>query len=665
VARRTSSLTYRDIAGVSKALRDGILLHNQGRLSEAEQRYQRVLAANGRHFDALYRLGLIRLHQARFGNAADLFRHALKADRNSVEALHHLAVALAGLERFDEAIKLYEKTLALKPDHPEAHNNLAHSQQLLGRNDEALAHYEKALAIKPAYVEARNNFGALLQTLGRLSEAVPQYQAAIAARPDFTTAHKNLGNVLDALNRHEEAAIHFERALALHADDTEALIGLGNTFLKLERPDAAAAQFAKVRARNPASAEALNGLGSAAHMLGRTEEAINHYDMALTIRPNDSETHRNLGEAYLALGQLEKAHAAMETALALASRKAGYYWNLANSKRFTENDPHLAALEALNEQSGSLTEGEQIDLHFALGKAHSDLGAHVRSFHHLLSGNRLMRQCLSYNEAKVLGQFEEMRQSFTPSLMEKMQGSGDPSQAPVFIIGMPRSGTTLIEQIIASHPKVYGGGELREMAYLAERFRGSCGIELSEDVLASSGGRLRRLGSDYVQAVRRLAPEAERITDKMPGNFLLAGLIHLALPNARIIHACRDVRDTAFSCFSLLFARGQPYSYDLSELGRYCRSYQKLMAHWHEVIPGVILDVHYEAVVEDLEQQARRVIAHCGLAWDSACLDFYRTQRSVRTASAAQVRQPIYRSSVGRWRLHERALQPLLEALDA
>jgi hypothetical protein len=175
---------------------------------------------------------------------------------------------------------------------------------------------------------------------------------------------------------------------------------------------------------------------------------------------------------------------------------------------------------------------------------------------------------------------------------------------------------------------------------------------------------LRRLGADYLHAVRQLAPAAERITDKMPGNFLLAGLIHLALPNARIIHACRDLRDTAFSCFSLLFTGGQSYSFDLGELGRYCRGYQKLMAHWHAVMPGVILDVHYEEVVGDLEPQARRIITHCGLDWDDACLDFYRTQRSVRTASAAQVRQPIYHSSIGRWRPHEASLQPLLQALE-
>ena len=245
-------------------------------------------------------------------------------------------------------------------------------------------------------------------------------------------------------------------------------------------------------------------------------------------------------------------------------------------------------------------------------------------------------------------------------------GLGNPSAAPIFIVGMPRSGTTLIEQILASHPKVFGAGELREMANLAGRIGGADAAAFPEAVQALSGEELRRIGEQYVQAVTRLAPGAERITDKMPGNFSLAGLIHLALPNARIIHACRDPRDTAFSCFSLLFSGTLEFTYDLAELGRYYRAYLKLMAHWREVLPqGIMLEVQYEDVVRDLESQARRIIAHCGLEWDDACLSFYKTERSVRTASATQVRQPIYQSSIGRWRLHEEELQPLLRELPS
>jgi hypothetical protein len=231
---------------------------------------------------------------------------------------------------------------------------------------------------------------------------------------------------------------------------------------------------------------------------------------------------------------------------------------------------------------------------------------------------------------------------------------------------MPRSGTTLVEQILASHPKVFGAGELPDIAKAVARLSGTDGAPqgFPEVVSSMTGEQLRQLGASYVSAIQALAPKAERITDKMPNNFRLAALIHLALPNARIIHTRRHPVDTCLSCFSLLFAGDHPYSYDLAELGRYYRAYEALMEHWRDILPeGVMLEVQYEDITADLDAQARQIVAHCGLEWDDACLAFYKTQRPVRTASAAQVRQPIYRTSVGRWRPYKDLLGPLIEAL--
>ncbi len=647
-----------------RALYEASVLHNEGQLAEAEKRYQKILLADDCNFDALYRLGLIRVQQGRFGDAAKMFRRAIKADRRSADAHHHLGVALAGLRRHAEAIERYQHALALDPRLAEAHNNLAHSLQVLGRNQEAMGHYEQALAIKPDYPEAQNNLCVVLQTLGRPSEAIPHCLAAIAARPTYVEAHKNLGHILAGLNRQEEAAASYAKAIALRPNDVEARVGLGRALERLERLEEAVDQFKETLARAPDDVAALNGLGAAVHTLGRSEEALALHRRALALKPKDVEAHSKLGEVLLALGRTQEASTAMEKAVALSPRKAGYYWNLAYGKRFRDGDSHLAAMLRLSGRLASLNEEEQIDLHFALGKALGDLGRHEESFRHLVEGNALMRRRLPYDEGKALGRFERMRRVFTPALMHEKSGLGDPSQQPVFIIGLPRSGTTLIEQILASHPKVFGAGELYEMTRLAERVRAADGSAIPEAVAAMSGAALQQLGGDYLRAVSRLAPQAERITDKMPGNFALAGLIHLALPNARIIHACRDPRDTAFSCFSLLFARGQAFSYDLAELGRYCRAYGTLMAHWRAVLGAAMLEVAYEELVGDLEGQARRIVAYCGLDWHDACLAFHRTQRSVRTASAAQVRTPIYQSSVGRWRVHQDRLQPLLAALE-
>ena len=254
---------------------------------------------------------------------------------------------------------------------------------------------------------------------------------------------------------------------------------------------------------------------------------------------------------------------------------------------------------------------------------------------------------------------------FTPELMKEKSGLGDPSSVPVFIIGMPRSGTTLLEQILASHPEVFGAGELVNMAKTVANLADVSSSAFPQFMSSIGGEQLHRVGENYVAAVRALAPNAVRITDKMPQNFYFAGLIHLALPNARIIHAQRDPVDTCLSCFSKLFSREHAYAYDLAELGRYYRAYESLMAHWRELLPeDVMLEVRYEEVTADFENQARRIITHCGLEWDEACLAFHNTQRPIRTASVVQVRQPIYHSSVGRWRTYEHLLEPLISALQ-
>ena len=305
-------------------------------------------------------------------------------------------------------------------------------------------------------------------------------------------------------------------------------------------------------------------------------------------------------------------------------------------------------------------------MHFSLGKAYADLGQNERSFRHFLVGNALKRRDTAYDEPAMLGFFDRVRAAFTPALMQSKAGLGDPSTVPVFIVGMPRSGTTLVEQILASHPNVFGAGEREDFTRAVDSLPslndGSLGFP--EAVPALSGETLRQLGAGYLAGIAAAAPDAARITDKMPGNFPYVGLIHLTLPNARIIHLRRDPIDTCLSCFSILFAVGQPQTYDLAELGRYYRAYAALMQHWRRVLPaGVMLEVQYEDVVADVAQQARRIVAHCGLPWDDACLAFHRTQRPVRTASAAQVRQEIYPTSVGRWRRYGDLLQPLIKEL--
>ena len=644
-----------------------VVLHGQGRLRAAEELYEHVLKSDSRHLDSIYHLGLIRLQQNRFADAEVFFRRAVKIDGKSADAQHHLAIALTGIGQLDESIAHYQKALQLRPHDAAAHNNFGYVLQKLDRHEDAAKHYREALSINPGYPEAHNNLGNALQSLERVEEAIEHYRQALTLRPNYAEAHNNLGSALAVHNRHEEAIENCEKAIALAPGTAEAHMNLANSLGATERPQAALTHYQKAIALDPVNAEACSRAAFMLFHLGRVHEAIAHCEKALTIKPDHVEALKNLGVALRALGRVDEAIQSFEKSIAAAPRKAaGLYYILATSKRISASDPHFAAMQQMADEMGSLNVEHQIGLHFALGKAYADIGDHQRSFQHLLHGNALKRQqFVEHDETKLLERFGRIRAIFTKQLLADRKSVGDSSAVPVFIIGMPRSGTSLVEQILASHPKVFGGGERYELGDLVQDMAGSNGAEFPEAVADLSGEELRGLGTAYVRAMQSLASGAERITDKMPSNFFYAGLIHLMLPNARIIHTRRDPRDTAMSCFSLLFAMGHPHTYDLAELGRYIRAYEKLMEHWRQVLPkGAMIEVQYEELVGNLETEAKRIVEYCGLEWNDACLSFHKTKRPVRTASVIQVRQPIYNSSVGRWRPYERELEPFLRALS-
>jgi tetratricopeptide (TPR) repeat protein len=451
------------------------------------------------------------------------------------------------------------------------------------------------------------------------------------------------------------------QGLKLNPEAAEVLFSTANVSYELKRYEEALDSYDRALAIRPDFAHALGNRGNVLFELKRYEEALDSYDRALAIQPDFAEAYHGRGNALRTFGRIKEALPLLEKAVELAPHRGKFVGSLVESKRFVDGDPHLGLIETLARDIGSLSEEDQIYLHFALGKVYADLGQHERSFSHLIEGNRLKRKQIVYDEAAELARLERTRALFTAEVMRKARGCGDPSRVPVFIVGMPRSGTTLVEQILAAHPMVYGAGELSDFEAVLAGLRGS--------IAARSGlGReeLHQIGIRYLQRLRATAPSAERIIDKRLENFRYVGLIHLALPNARIVHVRRDPLDTCISCFSILFMHNyQPFSYDLAELGRYYRANAALMEHWREVLPSEqMLEVQYEELVVNFEPLARRIVAYCGLEWDAACLEFHKTKRPVWTASVIQVRQPIYRSSIGRWKAYEDMLRPLSEALE-
>ena len=652
-------------SSVAEFLATGRKLHQVGSLAEAEVLYRRVLADQPNHADALNLLGTLAHQTGRHELAIEAISQAIQQNGENPDYFFNLGGVFYGHGKLDQAVAAYHQAINIKRDFVEARYNLGIALKDQGKLDEAVEAYRQAIRIRPDFVEAHYNLGIALHEQGRRDEAIVAWRRAISFKPDHARAHYNLGMALYEQGMRDEAIAAYRHAISIKADDAKAHLKLGKALYEQGRRDEATAAYRQAIRFKPELDEAYYNLGVLLSEEGGLDEAIAAWRQVISIKPDHAKAHYSLGLGLIDQGKLDEARSVLERAVALAPRSAAAYRVLGETKRFSTTDPHLVAMQKLAREMASLSPDDQIELHFALAKAYEDLGEHEQSVLHLINGNALKRQQINYDEIATLNLFRRIQEAFTPGLMHDKRNMGDPSPVPVFIVGMPRSGTTLIEQILASHPQVFGAGELDKIGNaVAQLWADDVSVRYPEVVSSMTNERFRQFGANYVSAIRGLAPEAERIINKMPLNFAYVGLIHFALPNARIIHVHRDPLDTCFSCFSKLFAGEQRFSYDLGELGRFYRAYESVMEHWRRVLPsGVMLEVQYEQLITDLEAEARRMVAHCGLSWNETCLSFQATQRPVRTASAVQVRQPIYRSSIGRWRPYARQLGPLIEAL--
>ena len=375
-----------------------------------------------------------------------------------------------------------------------------------------------------------------------------------------------------------------------------------------------------------------------------------------------------LGVAHSVLGQRAQALAAFDRALAVNPQSVPTYYNRSGMKRYKADDPELDLLEGLLNGQGDLPQHQRIMAHFTLGKAWMDVGDGAKAFRHLDAGNSLMRGTLSFDVDAKIAQMEMIPQVLTAQRIAHLKTGGDTSARPIFVVGMPRSGSTLVEQILASHPAVSGAGEITAFRVLVQNLRGEDGQSLPYPQVA---GMLTpevagKMGAGYVHLTQRWAEAGKlRLVDKFLENFWYAGLIHAVLPRARIIHCRRDAVDTCLSCYAMMFGGGQEFTFDQRELGRYWRAYDRLMDHWRAVLPpSHFIELQYEDMVQDMAATTRQVLERLNLPWDDACLSFHSTQRAVLTASSQQVRQPVHTASMGRWKPYAPYLQPLLQALD-
>ncbi len=602
----------------------------------------------------------------RLAEAIALYQRAVELKPDYAEAYNNLGNALGETGRHDEAVASLRQAIALRPDLAAIHSNLGLALAKLKLFEEAVASHEIAIKLQPGFAAAHNNLGMALKELGQADEAVAGYEQAIKLKPDFAEAHFNLGNVLKELHRLGEAAASYRRSIDLNSGLSEAHFNLGQVLQMLGYGDDAVASFRHVIELRPDYAAGHTALANALRVIDRSQEALECYARATAIDPDDAEAHYSHGTLLREMGSLEEAQAAFDRALAIDPHAIKTRLYLAKIATDTPNDGTIAEMEAMLSDSAR-SAADRTALLFALGTAEDKLGRYDEAFAHFLAANRLHHASVDYDEAKFRAQLERIRRVFTRQMFQHWAGGGSDSDLPIFIFGAPRSGTTLVEQILASHPQIYGAGEWDYIGSLLDvvRVSSSPAARFPEFVPALTPEDLRRLGEAYVERLQGHAPTAQRITDKGLANYLYVGLIRLMLPKAKILHVVRNPMDACVSAFCLSFVRNAVgFSYELGELGRHYRLYREMMDHWNQVLPqGCMLDVRYEDLVENMEGQTRRILDYCGLPWDDRCLAFYDAERAVRTASLTQVRQPIYRSSIARWQRYRAHLGPLIEAL--
>ena len=679
-----------------------------GRLQEAEQILRQVLQVNANHAHAIHLLGVIAYQADKPALALELMAKAIAIEPNVALFNCNLAEMSRQQGLLDDAIHYGRCAVALDPSMATAHSNLGVALYDTKQYDEAEACHQKALGLMPEIIQSINNIGSIHRARKALKEAAKWYRHALDVNPNYLESLSNLGAVLVEDDQEDGAVAYLERALSLQPNYAEALCNLGLVRIKQEQLDRAVVLLERSINLKPGYPEALIGLARALHKQDRTEESVSLLKQATENAPDNPDAWCQLGSVYteqseaelaesaynkslkidpqmvdaisglshlrLESGDIEQAELLAKQAIAFRPDNLAARFQLAQVKKVKLGDDNLAALEAQVLEIDQLNDDKRISLHYALGKCYDDTKQYDKAFPHFMEGARIKRTKLKYDSDADAARIQRIIEIFDKPFFDARLGSGNASDLPVFVLGMPRSGTTLTEQIIASHPEVHGAGELRDLMEVVQQstIKNKVGKTAEqnyqpfpENLNSLSKDCISRWGQDYIARLHQHAPKAKRITDKMPANYMALGLIPLMLPNAKIIHVKRNPVDTCVSCFTRLFNRHQDATYNLAELGRHYSNYARLMQHWQQVLPqGSFIEVQYEDIVADLEAQARRLINFVGLEWDDACLDFHHTKRSIRTASVTQVRQPIYSSSVERWRNYEQYLGPLLAEIN-
>ena len=558
--------------------------------------------------------------------------------------------------KLEEAIEAYNKALSIKPEYADAYNNIGNALQLKGKLEEAIQAYKKALSIKPEYAEAYYNMGVVLQELVKPEEAIETYNKALSIKPDYAKAYNNMGIILKDQGKLDEAIESNNKALSIKPDFAEAYNNMGNALQEQGKLEKAMKAFKKAFSIEPNYADAHYNMGNALQEQGKLDEAIQAYNKVLSIKPEYAEAYYNMGVVFQEQGKLDEAIQVYTKALSIKPDYADLHRNLSSIKKYTEDDKHFLQVQEFFKQR-DLNENDKCHFSFALAKMYEDIGKLHQSYAHLSEGNTLRKKLLKYSINHDHELFTKLKNTQPHLLKNSLKINEKLIEAtPIFILGMPRSGTTLVEQIISSHSEVLGAGELNYVSQL--------GVNLSVDPKAINTGAISKFRQMYLSEVSKLSNGKRHITDKMPQNFRFVPLICAALPEAKIIHVKRNVAATCWSNFKQYFpTNGLGYCYDLKDVVDYYKLYNDLTEFWQLQYGDRIYKLNYEDLTTDQENQTRTLIKHIGLSWEDACLSPHKNKRSVRTTSQQQVRQKVYQGSSEAWRKYEPFLNGAFDSL--
>lgn len=672
--------------------------YENARLQPAVATLNKIVAAAPKFAPAHQLLGIIAFQTGQLVPAQKAMSEAIRLQPDNSMFLTNYVEVLRKVGKVDEAIKVGKRAVQLVPSNPSAHSNLGLSyydaENLIeaeasqkralsfdakfvpalnnlgsiahdnGDDDAAVVFYKKALRANPGYLESVNNLISILIETEELEEARALSEDYLARAPKSAELQRNRGRLHVLSSEWDAAENRFRDAISLDETKPEAYVGLAQVLFEKNHPDLALLEAEKAQRVDPEHAAAYHYIAMCLAQLGDIDAGFANYRKALELKPDFTATMIAIGHLKMEKGDFKAARLWFEEATTHERGHLSAHIALSRLDKIIPDDTSFCVLEDALKDSPTMQPDQAVAFHYALGKCYEDLKRHEEAFSQFAKGAKIKRGMIDFDPAQIHEINENIISTFTSEFIESLRPSANHSEQPIFVVGMPRSGTTLTEAILASHPKVFGAGELK---YLHSLFsdRQVGGTNKTGDLIAkmSPADLSQRIGQ-FIELLDANAPGSPHIVDKMPANFQMVGLIHALLPNAKIIHIARNPLDTCLSCFTRVFERSQYHSYDQIELGQYFNAYVRMMDHWQNVLPeGSFHTVHYENLVDDIDVEARAIIKHCGLEWDDACLEFHKGNRRVRTASVQQVRQPLYKTSREKWRRYEAHLGPLADTI--